>query len=78
MGQAGPALEMCALITTGPNTFMEPIQNRIGVLLPESAYVGWINSELQNPLFCMWVPGAVWSQGYGRLSGKPNGQESSE
>ena len=46
-----PALETCALITTGPNTLMEPIHNRMPVILPESAYGSWLDLSLQNPIY---------------------------
>ncbi|MCA9420456.1 MAG: SOS response-associated peptidase, partial [Nitrospira sp.] len=46
-----PALKTCALITTGPNTLMEPIHNRMPVILPESAYGSWLDLSLQNPIY---------------------------
>jgi putative SOS response-associated peptidase YedK len=44
-----PALETCAVITTGPNALMEPIHNRMPVILPEQAYASWLNPGLHNP-----------------------------
>jgi putative SOS response-associated peptidase YedK len=46
-----PALETCALITTGPNALMEPIHNRMPVILPESAYSSWLNPGLTNTIY---------------------------
>ncbi|MDH4193605.1 MAG: SOS response-associated peptidase [Nitrospirota bacterium] len=46
-----PALETCALITTGPNALMEPIHNRMPVILPEQAYASWLNPGLNNTVY---------------------------
>ena len=46
-----PALKTCALITTGPNTLMEPIHNRMPVILPEQSYASWLNTGLQNTMY---------------------------
>ncbi len=37
----------CAIITTSPNVFMEPIHDRMPVILTEGAYDAWLNPE--NP-----------------------------
>jgi putative SOS response-associated peptidase YedK len=46
-----PALETCALITTAPNTLMEPIYNRIPVILPEQSYATWLSPSLTNTIY---------------------------
>jgi putative SOS response-associated peptidase YedK len=46
-----PALETFALITTGLNALMEPIHNRMPVILPESAYSSWLNPGLTNTIY---------------------------
>jgi putative SOS response-associated peptidase YedK len=46
-----PALETCALITTGPNALMEPIHNRMPVILPEQSYASWLNPGLNNTIY---------------------------
>ncbi len=39
-------LESCALITTGPNTVMEPIHNRMPVILASKYYDEWLDPSL--------------------------------
>ena len=46
-----PALETCALITTAPNTLMEPIHNRMPVILPEQSYASWLSPSLTNTIY---------------------------
>jgi putative SOS response-associated peptidase YedK len=46
-----PALETCALITTGPNALMEPIHNRMPVILSEQSYASWLNPGLNNTVY---------------------------
>ncbi len=46
-----PALETCTLITTGPNALMEPIHNRMPVILLEQAYASWLNPGLNNIVY---------------------------
>jgi putative SOS response-associated peptidase YedK len=46
-----PALETCALITTGPNALMEPIHNRMLVILPEQSYASWLNPGMNNTIY---------------------------
>lgn len=46
-----PALETCALITTAPNALMEPIHNRMPVILSEQAYASWLKPDLDNTIY---------------------------
>lgn len=46
-----PALESCSLITTGPNALMEPIHNRMPVILPELSYSSWLNPGLNDTIY---------------------------
>ncbi|MDR4485300.1 MAG: SOS response-associated peptidase [Nitrospirales bacterium] len=46
-----PALETCALITTGPNTVMAPIHHRMPVIIPEESYGSWLNAGLHNSIY---------------------------
>lgn len=39
----------CTIITTAPNALMEPIHNRMPVILPSSAYAQWLDPGEQNP-----------------------------
>lgn len=49
--QQEPALETCALITTGPNVLMEPIHNRMPVILQEQSYASWLDPGLNNTIY---------------------------
>lgn len=44
--EAAP-LETCTLITTGPNSVMEPIHHRMPVILASKDFANWIDSSLQ-------------------------------
>ncbi|HBP90825.1 MAG TPA: hypothetical protein DD706_24425 [Nitrospiraceae bacterium] len=46
-----PVLETCALITTDPNALMEPIHNRMPVILSEQSYASWLNPGLNNTVY---------------------------
>jgi putative SOS response-associated peptidase YedK len=46
-----PALETCALITTAPNTLLEPIHYRMPVILPEQSYASWLSPSLTNTIY---------------------------
>ncbi len=42
-------LESCAMITTGPNQVMEPIHNRMPVILQPDDYLFWLDPAMENP-----------------------------
>jgi putative SOS response-associated peptidase YedK len=42
-------LETCTLITTGPNELMEPIHNRMPVILAPNDYDRWLDPAIQEP-----------------------------
>ncbi len=46
-----PALETCTLITTEPNALMEPIHNRMPVILSEQSYASWLKPNLNNTAY---------------------------
>jgi putative SOS response-associated peptidase YedK len=39
----------CTIITTTPNSLLEPIHNRMPVILPPSAFAQWLEPGEQNP-----------------------------
>ena len=44
----GP-IESCTLLTTEPNSLLEPIHNRMPVILAEGDYARWLDPALQRP-----------------------------
>jgi len=45
----GDEVHSCTIITTGPNTLLEPIHNRMPVILPADAYKEWLSVEDRQP-----------------------------
>jgi putative SOS response-associated peptidase YedK len=45
----GSQVLSCAIITTTPNALMEPIHNRMPVILPAAAYERWLEPGESNP-----------------------------
>jgi putative SOS response-associated peptidase YedK len=45
----GSEIHSCTIITTQPNSLMEPIHNRMPVILPPDAYCEWLISEDRQP-----------------------------
>lgn len=39
----------CTIVTTGPNELMEPIHNRMPVILPPEHWDTWLDPEVQDP-----------------------------
>ncbi len=44
----GLPIATCAIITTTPNELMQPIHNRMPVILPQKAYAAWLDPANQN------------------------------
>jgi putative SOS response-associated peptidase YedK len=44
----GPAIESCAILTTQPNDIMEPIHNRMPVILDPNSYSLWLDPSFQK------------------------------
>ncbi len=45
----GSEIRSCTIITTQPNALLEPIHNRMPVILPPDAYQQWISPEDRQP-----------------------------
>jgi putative SOS response-associated peptidase YedK len=45
----GPDVRSCTIITTQPNSLLEPIHNRMPVILPPNAYSRWLAPEDRQP-----------------------------
>jgi putative SOS response-associated peptidase YedK len=45
----GSRILSCTIITTEPNELMQPIHNRMPVILPESAYPAWLSPQEADP-----------------------------
>ena len=45
----GTEIRSCTIITTQPNALLEPIHNRMPVILPSDAYPLWLSAEDQQP-----------------------------
>ena len=47
-GRATPPLDSCTIITTTPNRLMQPIHDRMPVILPPEAYRLWLDPEFEG------------------------------
>ena len=45
----GPLVESCTIITTAANEFMQPLHDRMPVILSPEEYGPWIDPELTEP-----------------------------
>ncbi|MDH4362121.1 MAG: SOS response-associated peptidase [Nitrospirota bacterium] len=45
---AGMAVDSCVLITTAPNASMEPIHNRMPVILHPTDYALWLDAPMHD------------------------------
>jgi putative SOS response-associated peptidase YedK len=41
-------LETCAILTTMPNELLQPIHDRMPVILPSDAYTVWLDPAMRN------------------------------
>ena len=48
-GEGGDMIESCALLTTGPNELLEPIHDRMPVIIPPRDYDLWLSPKVQDP-----------------------------
>lgn len=55
-GRKGEVIESFAIITTGPNSLMEPIHNRMPVILRRNDYEEWLFSDDPESLKSLFVP----------------------
>ncbi len=55
-GRGNELIQSFAIITTGPNKLMEPIHNRMPVILPKEAYDEWLNGDNEKSLLGMLKP----------------------
>ena len=45
----GPRIESCTILTTAANAFMQPLHDRMPVILSRDEYAPWLNPELSEP-----------------------------
>jgi putative SOS response-associated peptidase YedK len=48
-GEGGDPIESCALLTTGPNELLEPIHDRMPVIIPPGGYDLWLSPMVHDP-----------------------------
>ena len=48
-GPENSLIESCTILTTEPNELMEPIHNRMPVILPSDTYEEWLDAEQPSP-----------------------------
>jgi putative SOS response-associated peptidase YedK len=49
-GADGSYIQSCAIITTEPNAIMQPIHNRMPVILPQDTLDTWLKESFSDPL----------------------------
>ncbi len=73
----GEVVRTCALITTGPNALMEPIHDRMPVILPQGAQELWLRPEaleasVLQPLLVPFVEDALTAYEVARVVNSPS------
>jgi putative SOS response-associated peptidase YedK len=48
-GADGSYIQSCAIITTSPNKIMEPIHDRMPVILPQDLWQSWLKDDFTDP-----------------------------
>ncbi len=49
-------IESCTILTTEPNSLVQPIHDRMPVILPVEAYQAWLDPHLQDPMeLAQWL-----------------------
>jgi putative SOS response-associated peptidase YedK len=48
-GADGSYIQSCAIITTSPNKIMEPIHDRMPVILPKDVWQSWLKDDFTDP-----------------------------
>jgi len=72
----GERISSCTIITTGPNAVLEPIHNRMPVILPEEHFGTWLDpavedSELLLPLLRPYPAEEMAAHAVSRLVNRP-------
>lgn len=48
-GESAEWIRSCAIVTGAPNALLEPIHDRMPVILPEEAWAAWLSEEAAEP-----------------------------
>ena len=75
---SGDTIRSCAIVTTSPNSFIEPIHNRMPVILSHEAEALWLDSPGGGPRRVGAASNALPCRGYRRLPGLHPGQLAGE
>ena len=75
---SGDTVRSCAIVTTSPNSFIEPIHNRMPVMLSQEAEGLWLDPLVEDPGVLGQLLTPFPARGYGRLPGLHPGQLAGE
>lgn len=73
----GSEVRSCTIITTEPNSFMQPIHNRMPVILPEDTYQEWlqpgdVSPQELDPLLAPYAAGNLAAHPVSRAVNNPD------
>jgi putative SOS response-associated peptidase YedK len=73
-------IESCTIITTEPNALMEPLHDRMPVILPREAYGFWLDPAVQEPerlqpLLCPFPAGEMTAYPVSTLVNNPRNEQ---